>query len=158
MAHSEFYAEYAEKKIAERRTQTLSRAHMFLIIDVLLFIVHATFISIDLTFGQATMEEPSALHMIIHFLSLVVLIACLFLHVNIYNTISSSAETSLHRKFIDIIDAARVDEATATKLAHESMYKELVHEEESLNKAMRYLDWVEYFTCGACCLLLLMAV
>lgn len=160
MAHSELYAKYADNKVSEYCKQLLTRAHMFLIIDVLLFITHATFMSIDMTLGQTTTEDPSFLHMIIHILSLVLLVTCLFFHVHIHNTITAGhMNAPLHVKFTEILNAARTEgEDAAIKLAHKSMHEDMIAMEENAKKAMRYLDMIEYFTCAACCLLLLMPI
>lgn len=160
MENYKLYVGYVERKSIEQCKQILTRAYIFLAIDILIFIAHAAFLSIDMGLGQATAPDVSFLHTVGHLLSLVLIVACMFFQIHLYNTVSTGTDaTTLHKQLSAIAHAVVIQEQdVVTKLIYESIHQDMASIDNAVKKAMRYLDIIEYFTCGACCLLFLVPI
>lgn len=150
-----FYAGYIERKCVEQCRQILARAYVFLLVGVIMFITHATLFSIDMGIAGIPKSDVSFLHMISHILSLVLLTSCLFLQIYLYNALSVDVFTDHIRIKLDNIKESinKQDEASVMRLTYEHITEDMAIADESIKKAWRYLDIIEYFTCAACCLL-----
>lgn len=159
MKNAYHYLEYIERRGADLCKQILSRAYVFLAIDILIFIAHATFLSFDMGLGGAS-SDPSFLHIMSHILSLALLIACMFLQIYLYDAITSCTDiSSLRLVFMGMSDAINAgNEEMVSSLTKEKIATDMVNIEDATKKASKLLGFIEFFTCGACCLLFLIPI
>ena len=157
--HANLYVEYIGYKGSDLCKQIMSRAYVFLAIDILIFISHAAFLSIDMgMLGEG--RSPSFMHTVAHMLSLALLIACMFLQINLYGNISSCTSiTNLRTTLSRLMDAVQADDLeTIAAVTKENVLQDLLNLEEATKKSSQLLNIVEFFTCAAACLLFLIPI
>ena len=159
MNNSYHFMGYLERKCGALCKQILTRAYVFFALDVIIFIAHAMFLSLDFGLG-GNPTNPSFMHTMAHMISLALIIACMFLQINLYNQISSCTDVSrLRLTFANMQDAYQAKNAPEMdRIAMETICQDLFNLQDATQKASRLLDIIEFFTAGAYCLLFLIPI
>lgn len=128
----------------------LIRAHIFLLIDILLLLGFCYIIS----------SEPKHLflHTVLNCLSLILLVTSIVLNVLIYDSISNCYELDdIKMEMKKVFEESKniVKSKDLDEIVCESIYNDISNINIIITKVRGYLNVIEWFTCAVLCLILL---
>lgn len=131
---------YMTKKVDSTIMLIHKRLNFFMLIDVILAIQAAVFITGDLSGGHTA--NYLILHLVGHSIAIVLALACCFLNAIVFNKLMESQDYHAILKDTEKFNEELEFELESAQLA-------------VLDASMRILNVVQYFTCAVLCLFLL---